>query len=143
MTGEQKQQIYLLRKKGATFGDIANKLNVPKNTVKTFCWRNGLSDTELKKPQNNRGYMGFCKQCGKPLEQKAKSRPKKFCCEKCRLTWWSENSAQINRSSQKKYICEYCGKEFLQYPSQNRRFCSHTCYIASRYYSEVQNGHSE
>jgi len=131
MTGEEKQQIYLLRKKGISFADIADKLNISKNTVKTFCWRNGLSDAELEKLQSNCGYMGFCKQCGKPLEQKVKSRPRKFCCDKCRLAWWRNNSNQLNRSSQKTYICEYCKKEFLQYPSQNRRFCSHACYIAS------------
>ena len=49
MTGEEKQQIYLLRKKGISFADIADKLNISKNTVKTFCWRNGLSDAELEK----------------------------------------------------------------------------------------------
>jgi len=143
MTGEQKQRIYLLRKKGVAFGIIADKLNVPKNTVKTFCWRNGLSDAELEMPQTNRGYMGFCKQCGKALEQKSKSRPKKFCCDKCRLAWWSENSVQLNRSTQEKHTCENCGKEFLQYPSQNRRFCSHGCYIANRYNSEVNDDYSK
>jgi hypothetical protein len=76
MTGEQKQQIYLLRKTGTAFGDIAAKLGLPRNTVKTFCWRNGLSDAELAAPQENKGYMGFCKNCGKSLEQKNRSRPK-------------------------------------------------------------------
>lgn len=82
MTGEQKQQIYILHKKGLPFADIAEQLGLPCNTVKIFCWRNGLSDAEIEKPQENRRFIGFCKQCGKTLEQKSKSRPKKFCCDK-------------------------------------------------------------
>jgi len=78
MTGEQKQQIYMLRKKGRPFAEIADRMGLPRNTVKTFCWRNGLSDAEMEKPQQNRGYVGFCKMCGKALEQKSKSRPKVF-----------------------------------------------------------------
>ena len=133
MTGEQKQQIYMLRKKGLPFADIAGRLGLPRNTVKTFCWRNGLSDTEMKKPQGNRGFKGFCKQCGKTLEQKSKSRPKKFCCDKCRSAWWSENFLQLNRLTLLTLKCESCGAEFSCYPSQRKRFYSHACYINHRY----------
>lgn len=136
MTGEQKQQIYLLRKTGASFGDISAKLGLPRNTVKTFCWRNGLSDAELAAPQENKGYMGFCKNCGKQLDQQAKSRPKKFCCDKCRLQWWTANSGQLNRKTLLTLVCANCGAEFSCYASQKRRYCGHGCYIAHRYHSE-------
>ena len=143
MTGEQKQQIYILRKKGLPFADIAERLFLPRNTVKTFCWRNGLSDAEMEKPQQNRGYLGFCKMCGKPLEQKSKSRPKKFCCDKCRSAWWAENNTQLNRPALLSLKCENCGAEFSCYPSQRKRFCSHACYIANRYHKEERHENTD
>lgn len=134
MTGEQKQQIYILRKKGVSFADIAQRLDIPRNTVKTFCWRGGLTDAEMKKPQANLGYRGFCKMCGVALEQKSKSRPKLFCCDKCRSAWWSLNPQQLNRKSLLTLCCPVCGGEFSCYPSQKKQFCSHECYIVNRYY---------
>jgi len=136
LTGEQKQQIYILRKQGVSFADIAAKLDIPRNTVKTFCWRNGLSDAEIDQPQLNCGFMGFCKQCGKSLEQKSKSRQKKFCCDKCRFTWWKEHDNYINRQNLLNIKCPVCNTEFSCYPSQEKRFCSHVCYIHFRYHSE-------
>jgi len=141
MTGEQKQQIYLLRKTGAAFGDIAEKLGLPRNTVKTFCWRNGLSNAELEKPQANKGYMGFCKNCGKSLEQKNRSRPKKFCCDKCRSQWWTANSGQLNRKTLLTLVCANCGMDFSCYASQKRRYCGHSCYIAHRYHGKGGDAH--
>ena len=92
------------------------------------------TDTEMQKPQQNRGFMGFCKMCGKALEQKSKSRPKVFCSDKCRSAWWTENNSQLNRSALLPLKCENCGAEFACYPSQRKRFCSHACYINYRYH---------
>ena len=139
VTGEQKQQIFLLRKKGLSFSKISEQMGISRNTIKTFCWRNALSDGEMEKPFDNRGYKGFCKQCGKQLEQKPKSRPKVFCCNKCRQTWWNEHDGLINRKKQVACVCEYCGKEFMCYPSQKRKFCSHDCYIQKYFHSEAKH----
>jgi IS30 family transposase len=135
LTGEQKQQIYILRSQGVNFANISAKLGVPRNTVKTFCWRNGLSDAEMKRPQLSPGYRKFCKQCGATLEQKSGSRPKKFCGDKCRSTWWKTHSHQLNRRKLMTVQCPVCNIEFGCYPSQLKRFCSHPCYIAHRYNS--------
>ena len=75
MTGEQKQQIYILRSQGVSFANISAKLSIPRNTVKTFCWRNGLSDAEMKRPQLSPGYRKFCKQCGATLEMTMANPP--------------------------------------------------------------------
>jgi len=129
MTGEQKQQIFLLRKKGLSFSKISEQMGISRNTIKTFCWRNALSDGEMEKPYYNRGYRGFCKQCGKQLEQKPKSRQ----------IWWSEHDGVMKRKSQVKSICQHCGKEFLSYSSQHRKFCSHDCYIKEYFHSEEKH----
>lgn len=137
MTGEQKQQIYILRKKGMGFREISDRLELNHNTVKTFCWRNGLSDAELERPQPNRGYNGFCKMCGSALEQKSKSRPKVFCSDKCRSLWWSLNLNRMNRKALLILKCPVCSVEFTCYPSQKKRFCGHECYIQYRYHGGV------
>lgn len=141
MTGEQKQKIFLLRKKGVSFTKISEELGIPRNTIKTFCWRNALTDGEMAKPHANKGYKGFCKQCGAQIEQKPKSRPRVFCCNKSRQTWWNEHDGLMKRKKQVTQVCEHCGKEFLTYPSQHRRFCSHDCYIQKYFHSEdTDNG---
>ena len=43
MTDEQKQQIIRLRKKGCGYTAVANKVGISKDTVKSFCRRNGLA----------------------------------------------------------------------------------------------------
>lgn len=118
MTGEQKQQIFLLRKQGASFAEIGKELGIPKNTVKTFCWRNSLSNEEIVKAEENHGYMGFCKQCGNQLEQKIRSRPRKFCCDQCRYDWWKSHENEMIRKARITKICAECGEEFLTSPSQ-------------------------
>lgn len=139
MTGEQKQQIYVSRRKGVPFAEIAAQLGMPRSTVKTFCWRNGLSDAEMAKPQPNRGYRGFCKRCGKLLDQKPDSKPKVFCTDECRILWWKVHPHKLNRKSLQTVKCPYCGDEFTHYPSQKKTFCSHECYIQNRYHRE--DGH--
>lgn len=60
MTGEQKQQIIVLRRDGAGYGRIAARLQISINTVKSFCRRHGL----VAKSADS-----VCEQCGKPIEQ--------------------------------------------------------------------------
>ena len=43
MTEEQKKQIIRLRKKGCGYTAVANKVGISKDTVKSFCRRNGLA----------------------------------------------------------------------------------------------------
>ena len=43
MTDRQKQQIIRLRKEGFGYTAVANKVGISKDTVKSFCRRNGLA----------------------------------------------------------------------------------------------------
>ena len=135
MTYEQKQQIVLLRKQGLGFSVIAEKLNLQKGNVKTFCWRNGLTDAELNHPQPD-VISGFCKQCGKPLTQTGKSRPKEYCDSKCRMKWWNAHRNQLTGKSRISLQCANCGAKFSSYPHEHRKFCSHACFIAYYFYRE-------
>ena len=60
MTGEQKQQIIVLRRDGAGYGRIAARLQISINTVKSFCRRHGL----VAKSADS-----VCEQCGSRLSR--------------------------------------------------------------------------
>lgn len=136
MTSNQKQQIISFRKQGLNFADIAEKLGLRKGTVKTFCWRNGLTDAEIQHNPLAVNITGECKQCGKTLIQTAKSRPKEYCDSKCRMKWWNANRDQLTRKSQITLLCANCGVEFSSYPHEQRKFCAHACYIKYYFYRE-------
>ena len=43
MTPEEKSRLTTMRKAGSSYTEIADALGISKNTVKTFCRRNGLT----------------------------------------------------------------------------------------------------
>ncbi len=143
MTGEQKQQIYILRRKRMCFADIAAEMGLPRNTIKTFCWRNGLTDADLAAGLPNRGFRGFCKACGKELTQRTKSRPLVYCSDKCRNLWWNAHKDAMTKRPENYRKCAVCGTEFYAFPSQKKRYCSHECYIAARYGGGNGGNHDE
>lgn len=75
MTDEQKANIIALRAEGLTYADIAEKLQVSINTVKSF-YRRCEKKTAV-----------CCKCCGKHINQTPRTREKKFCSDKCRMKW--------------------------------------------------------
>lgn len=130
MQEEQKQAILLLRSQGEPYAKIADYLELSPNTVKSFCCRNkvappiGESQTAVKETT-----LSVCKNCGSALTQTTGGRKKIFCSDKCRYTWWNWNK-------HKKFYrltCQYCGKNFINFGSQNRKFCSRECYLLSRH----------
>ena len=128
MTNEQKSRIAELRQAGFSYGKIGQFLDIPKNTIKTYCNRNNLASAPASSESDDR-----CKECGKPLVQKAKTKRRIFCCPECRKKWWREHPEQINRRSAEECICAGCGISFVAYKNTNRRYCSHACYIRSRF----------
>lgn len=124
MTGEQKQQIIVLRRDGAGYGRIAARLQISINTVKSFCRRHGL----VAKSADS-----VCEQCGKPIEQNPGRKRKRFCCDACRNKWWNAHLELVKRKAVYTYTCPTCGKEFTVYGNSHRKFCSHACYIAYRF----------
>lgn len=77
-----------------------------------------------------------CRYCGKELFVARTGRKKRFCDQECRRKWWNENRDKINQGEDSVYTikCAGCGREFTSYGNQNRKCCSHECYVSSRYY---------
>ena len=121
MTDLQKKIIFTMRKQKATYATIADALGLSINTVKSFCYRNGINTTDTNDD-------GVCLCCGKTLAVSNSHRPRKFCSDRCKSTWW--NARRYARQSEKMVtvVCSVCGTTFTDYASTNRKFCSQACY---------------
>lgn len=125
MTAKQKADIIALRSNGATYSDIAEKLQLSVNTVKSFYRR--CKENIAEKSDS------CCKYCDKPVVQTTATREKKFCSDECRMKWWKSHSGDINRKALYDFKCEYCGKLFQAYGNNHRKYCSRDCYIKMRF----------
>lgn len=70
----------------------------------------------------------ICPECGKKLVNKKGIKPKKFCSEKCRLSWWGKHRELIKHRSFGLKNCPHCGKLFK--PRSNQTYCSRICYLS-------------
>lgn len=133
MTNDQKTQISALRKQGKSLAEVADKLGLPIGTVKSFCSRNHpvaetALDVDSLRPQPS-AEGTKCKKCGAPITSLPHHRPKLFCSDKCRLSWWHDNRHMAKGAEMK--TCPVCGSPFTA--GAERKYFSHSCYIAGRY----------
>lgn len=132
MTNEQKEQIRKLRGSGYGYATIADALGLTKNQVSAFCRRNNLAGStgsaSSEQPDTN-----CCRCCGKPLIQQEGRKEAKFCSDVCRRKWWNANLDQVKRKAVYEYTCIGCGRPFSAYGNSHRKYCSHECYIRSRF----------
>ena len=122
MTGLQKDKIRKLRIVGKGYAHIAAELGISTNNVKVFCSRNALTDKDIEALRNNES-DGCCPYCHKTIEQRNKSKPRRFCSDECRLAWWKEHPECKRKKALYTIICAECGKEFISYGNANRKYC--------------------
>lgn len=130
MTTEQKTQIFTLRTQGYGYASIAKAIGVKKDTVKSFCRRNGVAGIRAAKQA---GRQNCCPQCGKKLVQPEKQKPRRFCSDLCRQTWWNAHPEMVKQKAVYSYVCPTCGKPFTAYGNSHRKYCSHQCYVQARF----------
>ncbi len=123
MTKEEKELINELKSKGLGYKAISKQLNMPLGTVKTVIRRGKDGETD---PDD------LCKQCGKKIVRKTRSKKKIFCSRKCRLTWWNGNLDKVNRKAFYNKTCAYCGRPFTVYGRADAKYCSLACYRLER-----------
>ena len=122
MTEVEKQQVSRLSEEGFGYKKIAAMLSLSPDTVKSYCRRQGIrkaTPITTTKPQAT-----TCKCCGLPIVQKPKMKPRVFCSDKCKRSWF--NAHRQGRT----HICPNCGKEFKAYG--DRKYCSHSCVMKAR-----------
>ncbi|WP_022761860.1 LIM domain protein [Butyrivibrio sp. AD3002] len=132
MTQSEKYQIEIFRAQGIGYTEIAKKMGISVNSIKTYCRRHDLG--------GKRGYVAAgpinvcaCENCGKPVIQNAGRKKKRFCCDRCRNEYWNSHLDQVNRKANYEVICKNCGKTFIAYGNKNRKYCCHDCYLEDRF----------
>jgi len=138
MTTPQKDKIILLRGKGESYARIAAALNISENTVKSFCRRNNLGKDSITTDDTQNPLI--CKQCGNELIQTLGRKQRLFCTFNCRMAWWKANPEHITRKAVYSFVCLFCKKEFTVYGNKNRKYCSHACYISTRFGDTAKAG---
>ena len=134
MTDQQKRQIIGMRLRGDSHAAIADALGISRNTVKSFCLRNLHPEPlEVKSVPVK---SDVCDQCGTGFVLCPGHRQRRFCSDQCRITWWNAHRDLLKSNAKVEHTCVCCGKQFMGYERQRRKYCSHACYIAHRYEKE-------
>lgn len=132
-----KEKIKSLATNGYGLRAIAEALCLSKDTVKSFCRRQGIKIGPTKGNEKV-GNGVFCLNCGKALEQTKGKRRKVYCSEKCKNEWWNKRHRELGGKATYSLVCKGCGKEFKSYGNAKRKYCSHGCYIKHRF-KEAEN----
>lgn len=117
MTQNQIDLIVQMKRVGAGARKIAKSTGFPYETVKSYFRRHRDWDTD----------QNCCRYCGKPIESKPKCKPRKFCSDRCRLSWWKDHPEQLNRKAFYPKTCPCCGQSYLAYGRPNQKYCSKKC----------------
>jgi len=134
MTECQKAEVAGLRRAGLGYTVIAKKMGMPRDTVRSFCRRNGLNGKMAGDDKER------CRECGKPLVQTEGVKRRVFCCRECRVKWWHEHPEQIRQRAVYSFTCAGCGVQFTAYGDSRRKYCSHGCYIRTRFKGGCADG---
>ena len=100
MTDEDRKQIIQLRKQGLGYKAIARALDLTRDSVRGFCKRNNLdghADIVKLNIQVMKEKEILCLNCGKPFKTKKQGRPRKYCSDFCRRSWWNKNKDEIKK----------------------------------------------
>ena len=133
MTNEQRSKITDMRRQGCGYTAIANAVGLSKDSVKAFCRNHSLSGVKAEANTSVEPATDVCFNCGATLTHVPGAKRKKFCCDACRQAWWNTHPEQVKRKANYDYVCPACGNHFTAYGNAHRKYCSHACYIASRY----------
>ncbi len=133
MTDNQKREITRLRNTKCSYSNISSTLNIPINTVKSYCRRHGLGSNSGEEENSTDIDALKCLCCGTVIPQIKGRKPKRFCSDRCRNKWWNTHLNQVKRRANYDFVCKYCKKAFVAYGNKGRKYCSHDCYIADRF----------
>lgn len=128
MTKEQKAAVLSMRAQNMKYREIAERLGVSVNTVKSYCLRQ-VSSQEKK----NHALKAQCDNCGMEIKTTSRNKNKRFCSDKCRNEWWKNHPDDLNKKAFYTHQCKHCGISFIAYGNDRRKYCSHECYINDRF----------
>jgi endogenous inhibitor of DNA gyrase (YacG/DUF329 family) len=129
----QKEKINFLRHKGESYSKIAKSLGLSINTVQSYCRRNNLGKDAAFPSQAAGQHPQTCRLCGNEIAQTPKRKKRLFCSADCCKSWWNAHPEAVRQKAVYSFTCPVCGKPFTAYGNKGRKFCSHACYIQSRF----------
>ncbi len=134
----KKKRICKLRADGFGYKAIANEVGLSRDIVRNFCRKNGLNGHLAQTDENIRKMIidnALCANCSKPIKQKNKGKPRRFCSNECKRKWWKENpeKGQRKETAIYKLVCAFCHAEFESYGNSKRKYCCHDCYLNDRF----------
>ena len=138
MTDDQALQIRKLRTGGMGYRTIASVVDLSRDQVRNYCRANGiggiLADSE-KKLAERMQHGQACAFCGTELIRPKTGRPKRFCSDLCRRSYWRMHRADLQKKESAVYImeCAYCHEIFESYGNKKRKYCCHEHYILDRF----------
>lgn len=132
MNIKQKKTARQMREAGTSYSKIANALGLSENTVKSFCKRNGLTVSGEPAVESNGQVTAFCLNCGRSIIQTPGYRSRKYCSDRCRISWWNKHPASPSRKNTRSFTCLACGRQFDAYGKRDRKYCSRSCYVGSK-----------
>lgn len=129
----QRQKIRKLRSHGYGYLRISSQLGISPNTIRSFCKKENIAGyIKIGEQLRGKDNLTICKQCGKKFYQIAGRKNKIFCSDSCCKVYWSLHKDKQRRLIPRKYNCKICDKEYFEYPSRNRKYCSRDCYYISK-----------
>lgn len=127
MTGEQKERLEQLRSEGLGYKRMATELGFSLNTVQSYCRRH---PTEMKVP--TLAPENACLYCGARLHHAPGAKKRKFCSDRCRITWWNAHPEAGAKRKVREVACGFCGATFFVIGERTRRYCSRICSARAR-----------
>ena len=101
MTNSQKTIITNLRKANYPYAFIAEKIGLPKDTVKSHCRRHGIEpEITKRKTKAEKQASLICVFCGKTISNEWNRKGKRFCSDKCRTGYWNTQKLKMRRAAQ-------------------------------------------
>jgi len=127
MTNEQKKRLEQLRSEGLGYKRIAAELGISLNTVQSFCRRHpDKIKTPVYRTEN------ACLHCGARLFHTPGAKKRKFCSDRCRITWWNAHPEAGEKRKVREIACGFCGTTFFVIGEQTRMYCSRICSARAR-----------
>ena len=126
MTEFEKHKINELRLNGYGYKKIAKELGLSVNTVKSYLARVKVEEPAVEAKD-------ICPNCGNKLIYIPGHKKKRFCSDKCRMSWWNSHLDKVNRLANRIVVCAQCRQEFTAYGKRERKYCSRKCYVKARF----------
>ena len=120
MTENEKNRVLEMHDAGMGYRAISRATGISISSIAYVCQTSSPEETEV------------CLQCGAKLSHMPHRKKKKFCSDKCRMLWWHAHQDRINKQAYYHHVCQQCGKEFISYGNDHRKYCSRKCYAEHR-----------